>query len=156
LLDGVKLKKILKRKMLKINLGSGFRKLEGYINIDKSEKAYADYILDLEKGLLPLSDNSAEEILATHILEHIQNIIPLMNECFRVLKDGGRMIIEVPQNEGTWADPTHVRAFSKLSFRYYCGYPFSEIYGITAKFKLISQDFIDNPDGGVLRVILEK
>jgi len=140
--------------MLKLNLGSGLRKLEGYVNIDKSLNASPDDVINLEEGFIPYG--GVDEILATHILEHIQNIIPLMNECFRVLKDGGRMIIEVPQNEGTWADPTHVRAFSKLSFRYYCGYPFSEIYGITAKFKLISQDFIDNPDGGVLRVILEK
>ena len=140
--------------MLKLNLGSGLRKLEGYVNIDKSLNASPDDVINLEEGFIPYG--GVDEILATHILEHIQNIIPLMNECFRVLKEGGRMIIEVPQNEGTWADPTHVRAFSKLSFRYYCGYPFSEIYGITAKFKLISQDFIDNPDGGVLRVILEK
>jgi len=144
----------LKLKMLKLNLGCGLRRIEGYINIDKSKSSKADWILDLEEQEIPFKD--VDEIVATHILEHIKNIIPLMNDCYRVLKEGGRMFIEVPQGEGIWADPTHVRAFSSLSFRYYCGYPFSEIYGITAKFKCISLDFIPNQDGGILRVILEK
>lgn len=141
---------------MNINLGSGLRYIEGYFNIDKSRSAKADLVLDLEIGRIPFEDNTIDLINAAHILEHIENIIPLMNECYRVLKTGRRMIIEVPQGEGIWADPTHVRAFSSLSFRYYCGYPFSEIYGITAKFKCISQEFIPNPDGGVLKVVLEK
>lgn len=140
----------------KLNLGSGSRYLVGYDNIDKSNFAFPDLKLDLEKGKLPYKDNSVDEILATHILEHVHSIIPLMNECYRILKKGGRMIIEVPQNEGMFADPTHVRAFSKLSWRYYSGYPFHEIYGITANFKLIKNEFINNEDGGILSVILEK
>ena len=141
---------------MKLNIGSGLNYRIGYVNIDKSKKAKADLFLDLEKGRLPYKDNSVEEIIATHVLEHIQNIIPLMNECYRVLKKEGRMFIEVPQNEGIFADPTHVRGFSNLSFRYYCGYPFSEIYGIKCNFKEIQNIFINNQDGGVLQVILEK
>jgi len=141
---------------MKINMGSGMRYIPGHINIDKSKFAHPDLKLDLEKGNLPYKDNSVDEIIATHILEHISNIIPLMNECYRVLKEGGKMYIEVPQGDGILADPTHKRAFSKLSWRYYCGYAFDEIYGITAKFKLIKNEFIDNEDGGILSVILEK
>ena len=142
--------------MKKINLGNGNRYLENYINIDKSKKANPDLVLDLEKDNIPYEDNSIDEVLATHILEHIQNIIPLMNECYRVLKEGGRMIIEVPQGLGQDCDPTHVRRFNELSWRYYCNYPFDEIYGITCKFKLIKNEFINNEDGGILSVILEK
>lgn len=141
---------------MKLNLGCGNRKLEWYINIDKSEFANPDFILDLEEGELPYDNDSISEIIATHILEHIQNIIPLMNECYRVLKKDGKMKIVVPQNEGIWADPTHVRAFSNLSFRYYCGYAFGEIYGITCKFKEITNFFKDNEDGGELHITLKK
>lgn len=141
---------------MKLNIGSGNRKLNGYINLDKSKNANPDVICDLELGKLPYDDESISEIVATHILEHVQNIIPLMNECYRVLKKDGCMRIIVPQNEGTWADPTHVRAFSKLSFRYYCNYGFEDIYGITCKFKQIKCKFEDNQDGGVLDVILKK
>jgi predicted SAM-dependent methyltransferase len=142
--------------IIKLNLGAGRGYMPGFVNIDKSKEAHPDLKLDLEKGKLPYKDNSVDEIVATHFLEHIQNIIPLMNECYRVLKEGKQMIIEVPQNDGCWCDPTHVRIFNKLSWRYYCNYPLSEIYGITAKFKLIKNEFIDNEDGGILSVVLEK
>jgi predicted SAM-dependent methyltransferase len=142
----------------KLNLGCAFNKIDGFINIDKSRKSYADKIIDLEKPrcLKEFKDNSIEEIVSIHILEHIKNIIPLMNECYRVLKKGGKMLIIVPIGEGMFADPTHCRFFSKLSFRYYCNYPLSEIYGIKTHFKEIGNKFIDNEDGGVLNVILEK
>ena len=143
--------------MVKINLGSGFRYLEGYINIDKTNKFFKiDLELDLELGKLPFDDNSVEIIEATHILEHINNLIPLMNECYRILEKKGIMHIQVPQGIGMVADPTHVRLFSPLSFRYYCGYPYSEAYGITCQFKVIKMIFENNEDGGVLDVILEK
>ena len=144
--------------MKKLNLGCAFNRIDGFINIDKSKDSYADKIIDLDKPrcLKSFKDNSIKEIVAVHILEHINNIIPLMNECYRVLKKGGIMIIGVPQGIGTWADPTHVRAFSNISFRYYCDYPFSKIYGITTHFKEIANQFTDNEDGGVLNVILEK
>lgn len=139
-----------------LNLGCGHNYLPGFINIDKSKFARCDKRIDLEKGHLPFKDKTIELIVATHLLEHIKNIIPLMNECYRVLKDTGEIHIIVPQNEGTWADPTHCRAFSRLSFRYYCGYPFSEIYGIKTNFTQVSCEFINNRDGGILSVILRK
>ena len=141
---------------MKINLGCAYNKMESCINIDKSKLVNPDLVLDLEEGKLPFEDNSVEQIFAIHILEHIKNIIPLMNECYRVLQKGGFMKITVPQNEGTWADPTHVRAFSKLSFRYYCGYGFERIYGITCVFEQIKCEFIPNEDGGILEVVLRK
>jgi len=141
---------------MKLNLGCGLNKHSEFINIDYSKSANPDLILDLEKEKFPYEENSVSLIHASHILEHIENIIPLINECYRVLMPKAKMIIEVPQGDGTWADPTHKRAFSKLSFRYYCGYPLSEIYGITAKFEQLECIFSENPDGGSLMVVLQK
>jgi len=142
--------------MLKLNLGCGKSHPQGYVNIDKSPAVNPDVEVDLEKGHLPYEDNAVDEIIAIHFLEHVHNIIPLMNECYRVLKPSGKMLIVVPQNEGTWCDPTHVRAFNKLSWRYYCGYPLAETYGITCRFRKLSQDFANNCDGGALSVVLQK
>jgi len=144
--------------MTKINLCCGLNRIDGFVNIDKSRKSKADKIIDLEKPrcLKLFKDNSVEEILAIHSLEHIYNIIPLMNECYRVLKKGGKMLIIVPQGDGQDCDPSHCRRFNKLSWRYYCNYPLSEIYGIKTHFKEIENKFVDNVDGGVLNVILEK
>lgn len=141
---------------MKLNLGCGMRYTQGYVNIDISEKVKADLILDLEDGKLPYKDNSVDEIQAKHLLEHIRNLIPLMNECYRVLARKGMFHIVVPQGEGIWADPTHVRGFSELSCRYFCGYGYPELCGITCKFRFISQNYINNEDGGVLEIALSK
>lgn len=139
-----------------LNLGCGFRHMNNAINVDISEITKPDIIVDLEEGKLPFENETFKAIYAYHILEHIKNLIPLMNEIYRVMKPEGKLFIKVPQNEGIWADPTHVRGFSKISWRYYCDYPFSKMYGIKTHFKGISNEFVNNEDGGELQVVLKK
>jgi predicted SAM-dependent methyltransferase len=77
--------------MKKLNLGSGKRKLDGYINIDLSDGQSA-YPLDY------IEDGSCDEIRASHILEHFshrQTYDVLMN-WIRKLKIGGVLKIAVP------------------------------------------------------------
>ena len=71
---------------MKINLGCGNIKIKGHINIDISEEVKPDRILDLEKKL-PFEDNTISEILANHVLEHINNFISLMHELHRICKN---------------------------------------------------------------------
>jgi ubiquinone/menaquinone biosynthesis C-methylase UbiE len=79
-------------------------------------------VLDIEKEKLPFGDNSVDEIVAMHVLEHIFRPDPVMNELHRVLKPGGKMLIEVPKagTHSFWKDPTHVRGWIMETFRYYC------------------------------------
>ena len=148
--------------MKKLNLGCGNDYKEGWINLDIGEKnvygenTKADVFWDLNNYPYPFENNEFSFIFMRGILEHIKNLIPLMNEIYRVMKPGGELYISVPQNEGIWADPTHVRGFSKISWRYYCDYPFSEMYGIKTHFKEVFNKFINNEDGGVLQVVLKK
>ena len=104
---------------LKLNLGSGKRPMEGYVNIDIS--ADCDVKLDLEEAKFPFADGSCDVIHASHVLEHIQNLIPLMNECQRVLKPNGKMIVSVPCYPAPEAfqDPTHIRFFTTKTFNYF-------------------------------------
>lgn len=139
-----------------LNLGCGFKHANNAINVDISKITKPDIIVDLEEGKLPFEDETFKVVYAYHILEHIKNLIPLMNEIYRVMKPKGELYIKVPQNEGIWADPTHVRGFSKISWRYYCDYPFSEIYGIKTHFKEVYNEFINKEDGGELQVVLKK
>jgi predicted SAM-dependent methyltransferase len=82
--------------MLKLNLGCGIYYKPGYVNIDKFENLVADQQADLY--FLPFSDNSVDEIEASHILEHfdIVHVPYLLAEWWRVLKPGGLLFLEIP------------------------------------------------------------
>ncbi|NPE27131.1 methyltransferase domain-containing protein [Methanococcoides sp. SA1] len=105
---------------MKLHLGCGLDKKKGYINCDISSQVNPDKIVDLEKRL-PFKDNSIDEILANHVLEHIVNFIPLMHEFRRVCKKGAKVKIRVPFYAawGQYNDPTHVRSFSPFTFNYF-------------------------------------
>jgi len=104
---------------LKLNLGCGKVPMEGYVNIDIATDC--DVTLDLEDAKFPFADGSCDEIHASHVFEHIRNIIPLMNECQRVLKPKGKMVVMVPCYPApeAFSDPTHVRFFTTKSFEYF-------------------------------------
>ena len=106
--------------MKKLNLGCGFDYREGYINCDMFKEVNPDIVLNLE-AKLPFEDNSIEEVLANHILEHITFFIPLMHELHRILKVGGIIKIRTPfySTWGQFNDPTHVRFFTPFTFNYF-------------------------------------
>lgn len=99
---------------LKINLGCGLERIDGYTNIDEDRLVNPDYVINLDDMniKLPFEDNSVEAIHAHHILEHIgEGFIPLMKELYRVSEHGCILDIEVPhhQHERFYSDPTHKR-----------------------------------------------
>lgn len=99
---------------MKLNLGSGFKRFDGFVNVDDDPLVNPDYIVNLDDVniRLPFEDNSVEEIKAHHILEHIgDGFIPLMKEMHRVCKHGAIVDIIVPhhQHDVFYGDPTHKR-----------------------------------------------
>ncbi len=85
---------------MRLNLGCGDKILPGYVNVDVVEARAGmkpEVICDLH-DLAPFADASADEILAVHVVEHFWRweIRDVMREWARVLKPGGRMIIECP------------------------------------------------------------
>lgn len=105
---------------MKLNLGCGTIFEEGYINCDVSPDVNPDRIVDLEKKL-PFADNSVEEIVLNHVLEHITNFIPLMHEIHRICEPDAIINIKVPffSAWGHFNDPTHVRFFTPFTFGYF-------------------------------------
>lgn len=85
---------------LRLNLGCGDKILAGYVNVDVVEARAGmrpDVICDLH-DLAPFADASADEILSVHVVEHFWRweIGHVLREWVRVLKPGGRMIVECP------------------------------------------------------------
>lgn len=78
-----------------LNLGSGSRKLPGFINIDIEPGA--DKVFDITKGL-PFENNSVDGIYSEHFIEHITQAegIALLRECRRILRAHGVLRIATP------------------------------------------------------------
>jgi SAM-dependent methyltransferase len=52
---------------------------------------------------LPLPDRSLDRILLIHALEASEGAHALLRECWRVLRDDGRLLVVVPNRLGSWA-----------------------------------------------------
>ena len=52
---------------------------------------------------LPLADGSVDRALLVHALECCTNVPRLIREIWRVLADGGRMVVVVPNRRGLWS-----------------------------------------------------
>lgn len=98
---------------LRLNLGCGDKLLPGYVNIDVAPArrgARPDVICDLRR-LEGFADACADEVLAVHVVEHFWRweVEDLLREWVRVLKPGGKMVIECPNLvsacEAVLADP---------------------------------------------------
>lgn len=84
---------------IKLNLGSGSRYKESYVNADLyAEKV--DQRLDLREKL-PYSDNEVNEIYASHLIEHFTRLEwkKIKKDWFRVLKPNGLLHILCPDLE---------------------------------------------------------
>lgn len=99
--------------MRKVNLGCGSRVLEGYINIDRYDYGQG-IVRDVEKGF-PFDNDSVDEIIADHVLEHIDDLVFVMNEIYRVLKNGGVLKGKLPLYPIDVSDPTHKHYFNRNS-----------------------------------------
>ena len=97
---------------MKINLGSGYTKYPGFLNVDHDPLTKPDFLADLEDLHLPIEDNSVEYIIAHHVLEHIgEGFLPLMKELYRIMKNDAVLDIRVPHHRSDvyYMDPTHRR-----------------------------------------------
>lgn len=79
-----------------LQLGAGIRKVNGFINVDLSG---ADVNLDLTYKTLPWKNNSFENIVSQHLIEHLyikDELIPLLTELHRILKKNGTIWLATP------------------------------------------------------------
>lgn len=110
-------------KQLKETFGAEFTDVE-FINLDKTDSPIVDCIRDLdnlENEKLPWKDGTFNAIVMFHVFEHINNIIPLMNELHRVSMNNAPMYIICPYWTHKWAvgDIDHKRMINELTFLWF-------------------------------------
>jgi SAM-dependent methyltransferase len=107
-------------RVLDIGCG-GTKQVATAIGLDRHPQPGVQVVADLERDL-PFADCSFDRVFAIHVLEHVLDIVRLMNEVHRVLRPGGVLHAITPHRQfiNAVADPTHVRYFDVQTFRYFC------------------------------------
>lgn len=147
---------------MKINIGCGREYLQGYTNIDISKEVKADEYLDIRTDKLPFKNDSVDEIYISGVLEQIQENEHLqyaMNECWRVLKEGGFMRVVVPHalHVNAYKDPYDCRRFSPDMFSYFNKDAREyKLYGSVYGFKGWEIRSLKTNDNGIITAVLIK
>jgi hypothetical protein len=143
MLDGV-------RWQTRVELGCGKVKRPGFVGLDWDPDSDADIVADV-RDPLPWADGEVDYIVADNLMEHIGAPFGrVMNECWRVLRPGGRMQVIVPRapHPAAFQDPEHVRFFTPETFDYLDGkHRRWKLYGSSYGYKpweLIHREIVDD------------
>lgn len=114
-----------------LDLGCGKRKTEGAVGIDISPDTDADVVHDLNSFPYPFAEGEFDRVKADNVLEHLDDVIKVMEELHRITADGAELKIIVPFFRSLYAfiDPTHRHFFTCRSFDYFDpGKDFNKLY----------------------------
>lgn len=104
-----------------LDVGCGINKYPGAIGIDRLPGTAADIVWDLDQFPWPVEDCSFDEVRLIHVIEHVGDVMATMSEIHRILRPGGRLVMETPHytDFSSWCDPTHRWHLNSYSFRYF-------------------------------------
>ena len=105
----------------KLNLGCGTDIRPDYVNLDSVVLKGVDMVHNLDSFPYPFEDNTFDEIVAINVLEHLPDTIKVMEELWRICRNGAKVIIRVPywNSVDFVTDPTHRTFFSEYTFEFF-------------------------------------
>lgn len=105
----------------KLNLGCGREIKKDYVNLDMIKLPGVDVAHDLNVLPYPFKGGTFEEVFCKHILEHVDDLVKVMEELHRITKSGGRIKAIGPYfaGHGAFNDPTHKHFFTYKTFEYF-------------------------------------
>lgn len=135
---------------LNYDVGCGPSKANGFIGIDVRKLVGVDIVHDLNILPWPIQKSSVDLLIASHVIEHVNDAVAFMSEIYSVLKKGGKAIIRYPHfsQRHTFRDPTHKRFMTLESLDFFIFG--TEVFGEYSdfEFKIISKKLnIDNDIG---------
>ena len=97
---------------MKLHLGAGYKRFDGYLNVDFDPLCEPDYNFDLE-GKWPFEDSVVTHVIAHHVFEHLGDpgYFNFLKELYRVCAPGAIIEVAVPhhRHDCFLNDPTHRR-----------------------------------------------
>jgi len=105
----------------KLNLGCGRDIRPGFVNIDQVNLPGIDKQYNLNKFPYPFEDNTFDYIIASHVIEHLDDPVRCIKEMHRISKPNGIIDLYVPHfaSISAYLDPTHKKYFSAGTFKYF-------------------------------------
>ena len=107
--------KLLKQyddKTFVLNIGSGNKRLAPHVkNLDIIDDLNVDYVCSADK--IPIESNSVDLNITQEAFEHIPNSTEAIKECYRILKNDGKIYFQVPFIVGYHPGPTDFYRFTK-------------------------------------------
>lgn len=107
-----------------LDLGCGDqRQYPENLGVDRRRTGSVAVLADLAVAL-PFASASVDRIYVVHLLEHLLDYLPLVQECHRVLRPGGVLHVMSPwwRHVNAVADPTHVRLLDLQTIKGICAY----------------------------------
>ena len=104
-----------------LDVGCGGRKLPGAMGMDILHLPGVDVVHSFNTVPWPFKDGAFDLVLMNHALEHVGDVVAVMNELHRVLKPGGRVVVQVPYFRciDAYNDPTHAHFFTACTLDYF-------------------------------------
>lgn len=124
---------LLKNGGLRLDLGCGETKNDGFVGMDKRELSKVDIVHDLEVFPYPLPDECCSMIVGSHIVEHIKPwlTIEFMDELWRIMMINGQLAFSMPYgySYGFVQDPTHCNPCNEATWQYFDpNFPLYKVY----------------------------
>lgn len=112
---------------MKLLLGAGRKKENGFTTLDQYKYLNPDIVCQLGVQKIPLQNDSVDYVKAIHVLEHIgkqgetADWFYFWEELYRIMKPNGELYFEAPKWNSVWgfADPSHVRLLSPESLVFF-------------------------------------
>jgi ubiquinone/menaquinone biosynthesis C-methylase UbiE len=128
-------------KKTKLILGSADGLDNDAVTLDINPKHKPDVVHDLNIAPLPFEDNQFNEVICHHILEHLNDLPPIMDELYRICNSHGTIYVEVPHHTSWCADtPEHKLKFNYFAFDGYIENGITRWMSIENKFKLLKRE----------------
>lgn len=103
--------------LLKLHLGCGYRRQDGWVNADLYPTPATDVTFDA-CARWPFADAVVGYCYASHVLEHLPDPKAFFREAWRVLQPHGSMLLRLPYggHRSAWWDLEHLRPWFAENF----------------------------------------
>jgi len=140
-----------------LDVGCGNDKIPGAVGIDLVAGPQIDIVHDLDRMPWPVQTSAFDVIRLWSVMEHLHDLVAVMEEVHRVARPGAIVLIGTPHfsSANAYTDPTHVHFLSGRFLDYFVqGTEMSGHYGFysKARFALLERRVTLSPFWARLRI----